>query len=144
MKVRMLIAAAGAALILGSAGPLVAQAAASTHGATRTLTLTARTLGDLSFGQTRADLLGTDANSAGKTVGYDEIYLSFSSMTTGRGNAAFAFDGGLLYATVATTDSGSTYSGEVTGGTGAFTGATGAIAARVSHNTALITITYTA
>jgi len=143
MKVRMFIAAAGAALVLGGAGTLAVPAVASTHAATHTLTFTARTLGQLSFGQTSADLQETDVNSAGKTIGFDEIYLSFTSMKTGRGNAAFAFHGGLLYVTVATTNSGSTYTGNVTGGTGAFAGATGSVVAHVSHNSARIRITYT-
>jgi hypothetical protein len=58
-------------------------------------------------------------------------------------NAAFDLKGGLLYATAATTNGGKTFTGKVTGGTGAFKGATGTIAAKtISGKKTAITIIY--
>jgi len=58
-------------------------------------------------------------------------------------NAAFDLKGGLLYATAATTNGGKTFKGKVTGGTGAFKGATGTITAKtISSKKTAITIIY--
>ena len=51
--------------------------------------------------------------------------------------------GGFLYSVVTTTDGGKTFSGKVTGGTGAFKGATGTITGKaISSTKTAITIIY--
>jgi hypothetical protein len=51
--------------------------------------------------------------------------------------------GGFLYGVVTTTDGGKTFSGKVTGGTGAFKGATGTITGKaISSTKTAITIIY--
>ena len=73
----------------------------------------------------------TDVNAAGKTVGFDMLYFEAASASTGAVNAAIDTAGGFLYGTL--TDNlktGAITNGKVSGGTGAFAGATGTIKAK--------------
>jgi hypothetical protein len=144
MKIRKSIAAAGTAVILGAAGGLVFPAAAGAHSATHTLKFISVTENSVGLTPAGSALQDTDVNSAGKTIGFDDLYLTFSGPNTGTAGVALAIKGGFLYGTIATTNGGKTFSGKVTGGTGAFTGATGTITADAiaTHKTA-VTITYT-
>jgi hypothetical protein len=99
----------------------------------------------VAFTKTTEGVQDTDLNRAGKTIGFDNLYLTFTSTTSASGHATLDIKGGLLYATIATTNAGQTFSGKVTGGTGAFTGATGTVAAKAINKTgtkAAVTITY--
>lgn len=71
------------------------------------------------FTPTTRGVQDTDFNSAGTTIGFDNLYLRFSSATSARGTATLDIKGGFLYATLATTNGGQTFRGRVTGGTGA-------------------------
>ena len=145
MKIRRSIAAAGAAAVLGGAAAFLVPAAASAHDATHTLTFTAVAENSVMFTATTRGVQDTDFNSAGTTIGFDNLYLTFTSTTSASGTATLDIKGGFLYATLATTDGGQTFSGKVTGGTGAFTGATGTVAAKATNaagSEAVVTITY--
>lgn len=99
----------------------------------------------VAFTTTTQGVQDTDFNSAGTTIGFDNLYLTFTSTTSASGTATLDIKGGFLYATLATTNGGQTFSGKVTGGTGAFTGATGTVAAKAINKTgskAAVTITY--
>jgi len=145
MKIRRSIAAAGAAALLGGTTALLVPAAASAHGATHTLTFTAVAENSVMFTPTTEGVQDTDFNSAGATIGFDNLYLTFTSPTSAHGPATLDIKGGFLYATIATTNNGQTFTGKVTGGTGAFTGATGTVTAKAINPTgteAVVTVTY--
>ncbi len=144
MKIRTSIAAAGTAVILGGAGALALPAVASAHSATHTLKFISVTANSAGFTPTAGALQDTDVNSAGKTIGFDDLYLTFSGKNTGAAGVALDIKGGFLYGTIATTNAGKTWRGKVTGGTRAFTAAAGTITANAiaTHKTA-VTITYT-
>jgi hypothetical protein len=143
MKIRTPIVAAAAAAVLGTTGALALPAVASAHNASTTLKFTAVAVNSKNFTSATLGRQETDVSSAGKTIGFDVAYGAFTGPKTGTVNAAFDIKGGLLYATVTTTNSGNTFSGTVTGGTGAFTKATGTVAAKtISKTKTAITIIY--
>jgi hypothetical protein len=143
MKVRRSIVAAGAAVVLGTTGALVLPAVASAHSAATTLKFTAVQKATHSFTSTTFGIQETDVNSTGKTIGFDMLYFTATSATTGAANVTVDTKGGFLYGLVATTNGGKTFSGKVTGGTGAFKGATGTITAKaISSTRHAVTITY--
>jgi len=142
MKLRTSLAAAGVAAALGT-GALVLPAVASASSATHTLNFTAVTNKSIMFTKASGGSQETDVNAAGKTVGFDVLYFAASSATTGNINVTFDTTGGLLYGTANVTKSGAVSNGKVTGGTGAFAGATGTIKAKsAGENHEAITITY--
>ena len=143
MKVRRSIAAAVAAVVLGTSGALALPALASAHDASHTLKFTIVTLKTVTFTRSTFGSQEKDVNSAGKTIGFDDGYVTFTGKNTATIDVAFDIKGGLLYATVATVNGGLTFSGKVTGGTGAFQGATGTISAKTISNTkTAVTIIY--
>jgi hypothetical protein len=144
MKVRMSIAAAGTAVVLGGTAVLAVPAVASAHTAAHTLKFTSVTVNTAPFTQTAGGFQDTDVNSAGKTIGFDDLYFTITGKNTGAGNVALDVKGGFLYGTIATTNAGKTFRGKVTGGTGAFTRAAGTITAKAITSTkTAVTITYT-
>jgi hypothetical protein len=143
MKVRRSIAAAGAAVALGTTGALVLPAVASAHSASHTLKLTAVTNKSISFTRSTAANQETDLNSKGKTVGYDDVWFKIMGPRTATAWVAFDLKGGFLYAKASTTNGGKTFKGTVTGGTGAYKGATGTVTGKAGkHNKTAITIKY--
>lgn len=141
MKLRTSIAAAGAAVILGTTGALALPAMASAHNASTTLKFTAVTNKSHAFGRTIFISQETDVSSKG-TIGFDVVHITGTSRTNATANVAFDLKGGFLYGT-ATTTNGKTFKGKVTGGTGAFKGATGTLTAKSgSGNKTAITIVY--
>lgn len=144
MKIRTSIAAAGAAVVLGGAGALVLPAVASAQSPTHTVKFISVAVKSLPFTQTAVGFQDTDVNSAGKTIGFDDLYVTMTGKNTGAGHVALDIKGGFLYGTIATRNAGQTFSGKVTGGTGAFTGATGTITAHaITSQKTAVTITYT-
>jgi hypothetical protein len=142
MKLRTSLAAAGVAAALGT-GALVLPAVASASSATHTLKFTAVTIKSIMFTKTSGGSQETDVNAAGKTIGFDVLYFAAVSATTANINVTFDTTGGLLYGTANVTKSGAVSNGKVTGGTGAFAGATGTIKAKsAGKNHEAITITY--
>jgi hypothetical protein len=144
MKIRNSIAAAAAAatVALGTAGALAGPALASPHCASHTLKFTTVTA-SVTLTKISGAIEGTDVNSKGKTIGYNVGYEVITGRTSATLSAATAVTGGLLYVTAATTDLGKTYNGRVTGGTGAFKGATGTVSAkRITGQKLAVTIIY--
>jgi hypothetical protein len=83
-----------------------------------------------------------DEDSTGKTIGFDNTYVTTTG-DTATADAALAMDGGFLYATFTSQDGGQNWSGTVTGGTGKFKGATGTVTAKASSPTELaVTVDY--
>jgi hypothetical protein len=118
MKIRTSIAAAGTAVILGCAGGLALPAVASAHSATHTLKFSSMTAKSVGFTQTAGAQQDTDVNSAGKTIGFDDLYITFTGKNTAAAGVALDIKGGFLYGTIATTNAGKTWHGKVTGGPG--------------------------
>jgi len=146
MKIRTSIAAAGAAVVLAGAGAVLLPAVASAHSTTHTLKFTAVSLKSAKFSKTAAGEIHKDVNSAGKIIGFDEIYFQVDPAThKPSGGVTLDTNGGFLYGTLKFTNN-PVQTGTVTGGTGAFKGATGTITAKdlnKSGTRAAITITYT-
>jgi hypothetical protein len=144
MKVRRSIVAAGAAVVLGTTGALVLPAVASASSATHTLTFISVQKTSVMFTKATGANQDTDVNAAGKTVGFDMIYFAATSATSAAVNITGDFSGGFLYGTGTLNFKTSAFSnGKVTGGTGAFKGATGTIKAKaISKTKTAVTITY--
>jgi hypothetical protein len=144
MKLRRSLAATGAAVVLGATGALVIPAVASAHTSTHTLKFTAVQQAMVSFTQATAAIQETDLNTAGKTAGFDMLYVAATSPNRAAIHATVDTAGGLLYGTFTLNlKTGAVTNGKVTGGTGAFAGATGTITARtISSTRHAVTITY--
>ena len=142
MKVRRSIVAAGAAVVLSTTGALVLPATASAHNASHTLKLTVVPVKSIRFTRTTFGAQETDHNSAGKTIGFDDVNYTVTGKTTATADVAYDVKGGFIYTAVTTTNGGRRFSGKVTGGTGAFTGATGTITIKIARNKGAVTITY--
>jgi hypothetical protein len=146
MKIRTTIGAAATAVAVGTAGALVLPAAASAHSATHTLKFVSVLKKLVIYTKTTVAEQDTDVNSAGKTIGFDELHATQTGKTTGTGDIAFAEHGGLLYGALVLTHNGARAHGTVTGGTGVFAGATGTITAKPANTSgthSAVTITYT-
>jgi hypothetical protein len=146
MKIRTTIAAAAAAVVLGTTGALVLPAVASAHGTTQTLKFVSVLKQIHIYSKTTVAEQDTDINRAGKTIGFDELYATQTGKTTGKADIAYTENGGLIYGALILTHNGARAHGTVTGGTGTFTGATGTITARPANKSgtkSAVTITYT-
>jgi hypothetical protein len=145
MKLRTSLAAAGAAAVLGVTGALVLPAVASAHSASTTLKFISVQKASVTFSKTTFGQQDTDVNAAGKTIGFDELYFAATSASSAAANVTGDFSGGLLYGTFTVNfKTGAITNGKVTGGTGAFAGATGTIKAKsISKTKTAVTITYT-
>jgi hypothetical protein len=143
MKFRASIAAIGTAAALGVTGAILLPAAASAHAVTHTLTFTSVQQAQARFSATSTGSEDKDVNKAGKVIGYDVLNFTVNP-TTGKVRAGVTLDtaGGFLYGVLQVSSSLVTH-GTVTGGTGAFAGATGTITAtnKTATRTA-VTITY--
>jgi hypothetical protein len=146
MKLRTSLAATGAALVLGTTGALALPAAASAHSSTQTLKFISVTSKSVMLTKSSGAEQDTDVNTAGKTVGFDMLYFMATSATTGAVNITVDTTGGFLYGTAtANLKTGAITNGKVTGGTGAFAGATGTIKAKNLNKAGTrtaVTITY--
>jgi hypothetical protein len=144
MKLRTPIIAASAAAVLGTTGALVVPAMASAHSASTTLKFTALQKATIPFTKTTQGTQETDVSSTGKAIGFDMIYLAIKSSTAATANITCDFTGGFLYGTASVNlKTGAITNGKVTGGTGAFKGATGTIKVKTISNTKhAVTITY--
>ena len=145
MNIRTSIAAAGAVALLG-AGAVVVPAVASASSATHTLKFISVTKKSIMFTKTTGAQQDTDVNAAGKTVGFDMLYFAATSATSGAVNITGDLNGGFLYGTgTINFKTGAFTNGKVTGGTGAFAGATGTIKAKplnASGTRTAVTIAY--
>jgi len=129
LNIRTSIAAAGAVALLG-AGAVVVPAVASASSATHTLKFISVTKNSVMFKASGAQQ-DTDVNAKGKTIGFDMLYFAATSATSANVNITGALNGGFLYATgTVNLKTGAFSNVKVTGGTGAFAGATGTIKAK--------------
>ncbi len=146
MKIRTPLAAAAAAVVLGTTGALMLPAVASAHSASTTLKFTSVQKASTMLGKTSGGEQDTDVNAAGKTVGFDMLYFTAVSASTGKVNITVDTTGGFLYGTAtANLKTGGISNGKVTGGTGSFTSATGTIKAKNLNKAGTrtaVTITY--
>jgi hypothetical protein len=144
MKLHTSLAAAGAAVVLATTGTFVLPAMASAHSTTHTLKYIALSKGTVSFTRATGGIQDTDVNAAGKTVGFDMLYFKAASASTVAVNTTVDTTGGFLYGTFTFhPKTGVVTNGKVTGGTGAFAGATGTIEVKtISRTKHAITITY--
>jgi hypothetical protein len=144
MKLRTSVIAAGAAVVLGTTGALVLPAVASAHGTTHTLKFVSLGKAQVSFTRTTGALQNTDVNTTGKPIGFDMLYFAGTSPSSLAVNLTVDTKGGFLYGTFTFNPrTGVVTNGKVTGGTGAFTGATGTIKVKtISTNKHAVTITY--
>jgi hypothetical protein len=146
MKIRNTIAAAAAAAAVATTGPLVLPAGASAHSAAHTLTFVSVLKKLVIYTKATVAEQDSDVTSAGKTIGFDELYATQTGPTTGTADVAYAETGGLLYGALTLTHNGAYAHGTVTGGTGKFKDATGTITAKpanASGTRSAVTITYT-
>ena len=144
MKLRTSLAAAGAAVVLGTTGALVLPAVASAHGTTHTLKFVSLSKAQVGFTRATGALQNTDVNTAGKTIGFDMLYFAATSPSSLAVNVTVDTKGGFLYGTFTfNPKTGVVTNGKVTGGTGAFKGATGTIKVKtISSTKHAVTITY--
>ena len=146
MKLRTSLAAAGAAVVLGTTGAFVLPAVASAHATTHTLKFIAVQKAMVSFTTATVGTQETDINTAGKTVGFDMLYFAVTSASSAAVNVTVDTKGGFLYGKMSfNLKTGAVTNGKVTGGTGAFVGATGTIKAKALNKTGTrhaVTITY--
>ena len=144
MKLRTSLAAAGAAVVLGTTAALVLPAVASAHSATHTLKFLALQKGTVGFTRATGGIQDTDVNTVGKPVGFDMLYFKATSASTIAVNFNVDTKGGFLYCTFTFhPKTGVVTNGKVTGGTGAFAGATGTIKVKtISRTKHAVTITY--
>src|SRR5260370_32432295 len=100
MKMRVAIAAASGAALLGAAAfalPAVDSPAAATH----TLAFISVTKQSTTFTKMTGGQQDTDVNKAGKTVGFDMLYFAATSSSGATLNVTFDTKGGFLYGTAA-------------------------------------------
>ena len=146
MKLRTSLAAAGTAVILGTAGAVVLPAVASAHSGAQTLKFISVTKKSIMLTKTSGAQQDTDLSATGKIVGFDMLYFAAASATTGAVNATVDTAGGFLYGTLTVNfKTGAITNGKVTGGTGAFAGATGTIKAKNLNKAGTrtaVTVTY--
>ena len=144
MKLRTSLAAAGTAVVLGTAGAVVLPAVASAHSVTHTLKFIAVQKASVNFTTATQGIQETDVNTANKPVGFDMLYITATSPTSGTANVTVDTNGGFLYGMFnVNPKTGVVSNGKVTGGTGAFIGATGTIKAMtISSTKHAVTITY--
>ena len=143
MKIRTTIAAASTVAALGITGAIVLPAAASAHAVTHTLTFTSVEQAQAKFSATSMGFEDKAISKADKVIGYDVLNVT-ADPTTGKVSAWVTVDtaGGFLSGTLKVTSNPVTH-GTVTGGTGAFAGATGTITAKsISATKTAVTITY--
>ena len=144
LNIRTSIAAAGAVALLG-AGAIVLPAVASASSATHTLKFISVQKSTVMFTKTTGANQDTDI-AAGNTIGFDMIYFAATSATSGNVNITGDVSGGFLYGTgTINFKTGAFSNGKVTGGTGAFAGATGTIKAKnlnAAGTRTAVTITY--
>lgn len=144
MKLRTSLAAAGAAVVLGTTGAFVLPAVASAHSTTHTLKYIALSTATISFTRATGAIQDTDVNAVGKTIGFDILYFAATSPSSLAVNTTVDIKGGFLYATFTFNPrTGVVTNGKVTGGTGAFAGATGTIKVKtITRTKHAVTITY--
>jgi hypothetical protein len=145
MQIRTLVAV-GAAAVLAAAGAVLVPIAASAHVVSHTLKFTSEQQNHVNVSKTAEAESDKDVNANRKTIGFDMLYITSNPKTDSvNANVTVDVNGGFLYGTMVLSPSGPTIHGKVTGGTGAFKGATGTISAKVLNaagTKTAVTVTY--
>jgi hypothetical protein len=144
VRIGGLVAVASTALTLAVVSPSFASPAAKPATASHTLKFTSVEKGSVNLSKTMFAQQDTDVNSAGKVIGYDDLYLATTSAKTADGWVTLDVDGGFLYGTFKLNlVTGAITDGKVTGGARAFKGATGTLTATsVSSTKTAVKLTY--
>jgi len=129
MNKRLGIAALGGVGVLAAGAAVVPAALAAPRTTSHTLHVTSvvqkqRQLGRGTFLQDEKDLRN------GKVIGFDVVRFQSTSNSTAAGRVAFAGKGGFLFGKLSINFNSPTFHGTVTGGTGAYKGATGTISGK--------------
>ena len=120
-------------------------ALACAHSDSHTLTFISKMVQAVGFAMPYSGSQDTDFNSRGKVIGFDEVHFKEFGVYSGVGDVTFDVNGGFLYGKIATSNARRGYTGKVTGGTGAFKGATGTIKTKTLNKKGTkqaVTITY--
>lgn len=131
MKLRPLIAAIGAAAVLGGTAALVLPGVASARVVTHTVVLTSVQERQVNFTRNRGILGDRDVNKAGRVVGYDTVRFSFNrrkNRTTF--GVALNIERGFVYGVLTEHGNNPVMRGRILWGTGIFRGVAGTITAR--------------
>jgi len=126
MNKRLRIAALGGAGVLAAGATVVPAALATPSATSHTLHFTAVTQKQTSLNKTTFIQDEKDVHN-GKIIGYDVIRFHQTSQTTAAGLVAFGSKGGFLYGKLTLNFNSPIARGPITGGTGAYKGATGTI-----------------
>jgi hypothetical protein len=144
LRARITIAAVATAAAVGTTGAFLLPIA-SARAVTHTLAFTSVQQATATFSPTINGAEDKDVNKAGKVIGYDVLRFSVNPKTnTTSIGVAVDLSGGFLYGVMSESDGPVTH-GTVTGGTGAFKGATGTITAKALNQNGTriaVTITY--
>ena len=144
LRTRISITALATAAAAGTTAAVLVPAA-SAHPVSHTLKFTTVEEGQVAFSRTVSVAQDKDVSPAGKVIGYDVIRFLYNPRTnTGAISATIDLEGGFLYGQLRQTDNPVSH-GTVTGGTGAFKGATGTITAKALNQQdtrTAVTITY--
>lgn len=121
---RMLVGAVAAATLgLVPAGLAIASAGSASS---TTIKLLATQTGQNFGSKTMFEETGKDTKG-GKLLGYYTLSCKLSSATAGKCGGAASFPGGMTYFKFPLKTTSRTFSGKITGGTGAYSGASGTI-----------------
>jgi hypothetical protein len=150
LRTRISVTAIAAAAAAGTTGAFLVPAASAqpvpqTYAHARTLKFTSVQQAAVNFSPTTGAQQDKDVNPAGKVIGFDVLRFSFNPKTkTAAIGATVDLPGGFLYGQLRESE-GPVSRGTVTGGTGAFQGATGTITATSldeNGSRTAVTITY--
>jgi hypothetical protein len=144
MKLRASLAAVGATAVV-AAGAFLLPALASPAATSHTLKFISDLSRSTAFTKSELGQQDTDVNKAGKTIGFDVLFILINPRTgTAKANATIDTRGGFLYAVLNVTNSATSH-GSVTGGTGAFKGAAGTVISKAlnkARTRTAVTIVY--
>jgi hypothetical protein len=146
MRTRTFVAVACVAVLLGGTGAVI-PAMASARTSTHTLRFTSVTERTVMFTKTTGAQQDRDV-ARGKLIGFDQLNFTVNTVTgAATGGATLDASGGFMYFAMTFAPNGQSAQGKVTGGTGAYRGATGKITAEAvnkSGTRTAITVTYRA
>jgi hypothetical protein len=147
MRSRTFIAAACAAALLGGTAALVVPAVASARTSTHTLRFTSVTERTVMFTKTTGAQQDRDV-ARGRLIGFDQLNFTVNPVTgAATGGVTLDASGGFMYFAMTFAPNGQSAQGKVTGGTGAYQGATGKITAKAQNKSGTrtaVTVTYRA
>lgn len=139
---RSLLIGAVAAATLGLVPAGLALASAHSPSAT-TIKFVATQTGQHRSSKTTFEQVGTETNN-GKQIGYYTLSCQLTSATAGKCGGAGSFSRGMIYFRFPLSTKSNTFSGTVTGGTGAYRGAKGTITGKtISKKKEAVTIVIT-